>query len=164
LLTVPSNVACLHVIDGSLPVYSENDTLLVQQVGAYSKIDQIIPSGTAPTPLPRIFGAEPAHTWCYYYQKATLARQNGDWQAIGNLYDQTLALQLEAGDKSEVIPFFEGLVNLGRIDDAKALFNTEIKGRTQMRFPLCTALSKNPSYAPAPGYDYEKIYELLCHS
>jgi hypothetical protein len=164
LITVPSSVSCMHVMDGSLPVYSESETLLVQQVGTYSKIDRIVPSGTAPVPSPRIFGAEPDHTWCYYYQKAALARQNGDWQAIGKLYDQALALHLEAGDKSEVIPFFEGLVNLGRVDDAKALFNTEIKGRTQMRFPLCTALTKDPGYPSSFGYNYEKIYEILCNS
>ena len=162
LLTLPSASSCIHVLDGTLPVYSEDDALLVQQVGSYSHIDQIIPSGTAPLPQPQIFGAEPAHGWCYYYQKASLARQMGDWKEIGRLYDETIRLHLKAADEAEVIPFFEGLVNLGRADDAKALYNQEIKGRIKLRLPLCNTLAKDPGYPASFGYHYEEISTILC--
>src|SRR5258706_1661526 len=162
LISIPSSSSCMHVIDGSLPVYSESESLLVQQIGAYSHIDRINPSGTAPQPSARIFGPEPVHDWCYYYQKASLARQAGDWKAIGALYDQAQALDLEAGDKSELVPFIEGLVNLGRDADAKALYNREIKGRVRLRLPLCTALAKDPGYPPDFGYNYPQIFEILC--
>jgi len=164
LMSIPSSSSCLHVIDGSLPVYSESESLLVEQVGAYSHIDRIITTGTAPLPPAQIFGTEPAHDWCYYYQKASLARQAGDWKEVGRLYDQTVALHLRAADDSEVIPFFEGLVNLGRYDEAMLLFNAQIKGRVKMRLPLCNELSKDPGYPPGFGYDYLKIDQLLCNS
>jgi len=32
-----------------------------------------------------IFGKEPPHTWCYYYEKAELARQAGDWEQVAKL-------------------------------------------------------------------------------
>jgi hypothetical protein len=164
LLSVPSSASCLHVIDGMLPVDSASDSLLVQKVGAYSHVDQIIPSGPSPVPPISIFGAEPTHGWCYYYQRASLARQSGNWEEISKLYDQVLELNLETDDKSEVIPFFEGLVNQGRYDDARSLYRTQIKGQNEMRFPLCTFLSNDPGYPPEFGYDYEKIYEILCNS
>jgi hypothetical protein len=164
LLSIPSSISCLHVLDGQLPVYSASESLLVQRVGTYSHVDRILPTGSAPVPPSSIFGAEPAHDWCYYYQKASLARQNGDWQAIGKLYDQVRELHLETDDKSEVIPFFEGLVNSGRYEDAKALYQGEIKGQNEMRFPLCTFLAQDPGYPPEFGYDYQKVYELLCKS
>lgn len=164
LITIPSSSSCVHIIDGSLPVYSESEALLVQQVGTYSHIDRIVPSGTSPLPSSRIFGAEPGHDWCYYYQKASLARQIGDWKEIGKLHDQVLALQLEAADKSEVIPFFEGLVNLGRYDDARALYKEEIKGRVKIRLPLCASLAKDPGYPPDFEYDYKNVFEILCNS
>jgi hypothetical protein len=164
LLSVPSSASCLHVIDGMLPVYSASDSLLVEKVGAYSHVDRIIPFGPSPVPPISIFGAEPTHGWCYYYQKASLARQSGNWEEISKLYDQVLELNLETDDKSEVIPFFEGLVNQGRYDDARSLYRTQIKGQNEMRFPLCTFLSNDPGYAPEFGYDYEKIYEILCNS
>jgi len=164
LLSVPSSVSCLHVIDGILPVYSASESLLVQKVGVYSHVDRIIPSGPSPFPPKSIFGTEPEHDWCYYYQKASLARQSGNWEEISKLYDQVMDLNLETDDKSEVIPFFEGLVNQGRYEDAKSLYNSQIKGQNEMRFPLCTFLSNDPGYPPEFGYDYERIYEILCKS
>jgi hypothetical protein len=164
LITYPSSISCFHVIDGTLPVYSASESLLVQQVGAYSRVDRIIPSGTAPIPPASIFGAEPPRDWCYYYQKASLARQAGDWQEVGRLYDEVHELGLETDDKSEVIPFFEGLVNLGRYEDARALFREQIKGQAEVRFPLCNTLAVDPGYPLAFGYDYEMINEILCNS
>jgi hypothetical protein len=163
LLTSVSPVSsCLHVIDGFLPVYSENESLIVRQVGAYSHVDRIVPTGIAPVPPAVIFGSEPAHSWCYYYQKASLARQKGDWEEIGRLYDEVLKLGLETDDKSEVIPFLEGLVNLGRLDDARALYANQIKGNAKMRLPLCTFLATDPGYPPEFHYDYQNVQTILC--
>ncbi len=164
LMSLPSENSCVHIIDGSLPVYSEHDSLIVRQVGTYSKIDRIIPIGTSPKPSPRIFGAEPAHTWCFYYQKASLARQTGNWDEISKLFDETQRLKLDASDQSEWIPFIEGLVNSGRVNDAKELYISEIKGMGTMRFPLCQTLAIDPKYPPAFKYDYQKVYEVLCNS
>jgi hypothetical protein len=165
LLSMSPLSSCLHVIDGRLPVYSETESSLIRQAGEYSRVDRIIPTGTAPMPPASIFGTEPEHGWCYYYQKAALARQVGDWEELARLYDQVLALELETNDKSEVIPFFEALVNLGRYDDARSLYNRQIKGNAGMRFPLCTFLSgKNPGYPPEFRYDYQTIYDMLCNS
>jgi hypothetical protein len=82
-------------------------------------INRIETEGTAPTPPYAIFGKEPAHNWCYYYQKASLARQVGDWNEVGRLYDETISKELTANDKSEWFPFLEGLVNAGRSDDQR---------------------------------------------
>jgi len=164
LISYPSSASCFHVIDGTLPVYSGRESLLVQQIGAYSRVDRIIPFGVAPDPPASIFGAEPAHDWCYYYQKASLARQAGDWEEVGRLYDEVRELNLETDDKSEVIPFFEGLVNLGRYEEARALYREEIKGQAEVRFPLCNTLATHPGYPPEFGYDYKTINEILCNS
>jgi hypothetical protein len=164
LMSVSPISSCLHVIDGSLPVYSEAESLLMKQVGEYSRIDRIISSGTSPVPPSSIFGAEPEHGWCYYYQKASLARQNGDWEEIGRLYDQIGELNLETDDKSEMVPFLEALVNTGRYDEARIIYQKEIKGHAEMRLPLCTFLKIDPGYPPEFRYDYETIYEILCNS
>jgi hypothetical protein len=164
LISYPSSVSCFHIMDGTLPVYSGRESLLVQQVSRYSQVNRIIPSGPSPAPPASIFGSEPAHDWCYYYQKASLARQRGDWEEVGRLYDQVRELGLETDDKSEVIPFFEGLVNLGRHEDARSLYTEQIKGQTEVRFPLCNTLATDPGYPAEFRYNYQKIYELLCKS
>jgi hypothetical protein len=163
VVSLPSSISCFHVIDGTLPVYSASESLLLRQVGAYSRVDRITPSGTSPTPPASIFGVEPAHDWCYYYQKASLARQAGDWEEIGRLYDQVRELNLGTDDKSEFIPFFEGLVNSGRYEDAQSLYKEEIKGQAEVRFPLCNVLASDPGYPLEFGYDYQNVYEILCN-
>ena len=164
LISLPSSISCFHVIDGTLPVYSASESLLLQQVAAYSRIDRITPSGIPAIPPASIFGSEPAHDWCYYYQKASLARQTGNWEEISRLYDQVSELNLETDDKSEMIPFFEGLVNSGRYEDARFLYREEIKGQAEVRFPLCNVLANDPGYAPEFGYDYQNVREILCNS
>lgn len=164
LISMSPLSSCLHVIDGQLPVYSEAETLLTKQVGEYSHVDRIVPTGAAPVPPPAIFGSEPAHGWCYYYEKASLARQQGDWEEVARIYDQIRDLKLETNDKSEMIPFFEALVNLGRVDDAKTLFDKQIKGNAGVRLPLCNFLAKDPGYSPEFRYNYSTIHEILCNS
>ena len=162
LLSLPSKDSCVHVIDGSMPVYSEYESLQVEQVGAHSLIKRILPEGKTPVPPAAIFGTEPAHTWCYYYQKASLARQQGNWAGVGRLYDEAVAKGLKATDKSELFPFIEGLVNLGRDDEASALFAKEIKDHTNLSYGICQALAKDPTYPPEFKYNYSKLHQILC--
>jgi hypothetical protein len=162
LISLPSEDSCIHVIDGTLPVYSESDSLLIRRVGAYSTIKRIIPEGKAPLPPVAIFGTEPAHDWCFYYQKASLARQLGDWNEIGHLYDETIAKNLEASDKSEVFPFLEGLVNSGRYDDARKLVERDVKGRDILSYYFCESLAKDPGYPPEFNYNYARLHQILC--
>jgi hypothetical protein len=164
LISVPSSSSCAHVLDGILPVYSVNEPLLIQQVASYSKVDRIVPTGSTKIPPVQIFGSEPAHDWCFFYQKAALARQTGNWSEIGKLYDQVRVKNLDANDAAEWFPFFEGLVNSGKYDEAKALFNQEIKGQKKVRLPLCALLTKDPVYPPEFHYNYEMINTILCNS
>jgi hypothetical protein len=162
LISISPLSSCLHVIDGTLPVYSASEALLTRQVGEYSHTDRIIPTGPSPVPPASIFEAEPPHDWCYYYQKASLARQKGDWEEIGRLYKQVNELRLNTDDKSELVPFFEGLVNLGRYDDARSLFKKQIRGSAETRISACSSLAKDPGYPSEFGYNYEMIYQILC--
>ncbi len=73
------------------------------------------------TPPTNIFGPEPRHEWCYYYQKASLAYQVGDW-------NQVTALGLEAEQKGfraynahEWLPFIEAFAHSAMWSDAKEL-------------------------------------------
>lgn len=162
LISLPSKNSCIHVIDGTLPIYSEYESLIVRRVGAYSVLKRINTEGESPVPPSAIFGAEPAHDWCYYYQKASLSRQIGDWDEIGRLYDETIDKGLMASDKSEVFPFLEGLINLGRYEEAKKLVETEITPRKALSFELCESLVKDPGYPPDFNYNYSTLHQILC--
>lgn len=104
--------SCLRILD---PVYL-HDPLL------HEGHDRLIPLSNPsriiaePAPVPPdtdIFGPEPAHTWCYYFQKADLARQAEDWGEVIELYDQTQRLGIEPGYGAEYIPFIEAYARMG---------------------------------------------------
>ena len=58
--------------------------------------------------MPVGYGAEPAHGWCYYFEKADLARQMGDWKTVTQLGDAAFALDDYPNDPIERFVFIEG--------------------------------------------------------
>ena len=72
-----------------------------------SKIDNII-TDAAYHQLPAYsFGPELPQGWCYYYQKADLARQEGDWDEIARLGNDAQKLDLHPNDQIEWMPFLQ---------------------------------------------------------
>ncbi|HEY3313089.1 MAG TPA: hypothetical protein VGK00_15725, partial [Anaerolineales bacterium] len=62
---------------------------------------------TDKAPSARIFGRAPQATWCYYFQKAELARQTGDWDEIIRLQKEADNHGFEALNAYELLPFVE---------------------------------------------------------
>ncbi len=58
--------------------------------------------------MPEIYAPEPAHGWCYYFQKADLARQLADWETVTQLGDAAFALNDYPNDPTERFVFIEG--------------------------------------------------------
>lgn len=51
-------------------------------------------------------GSEPERGWCYYYEKADLARQGDDWQTIREIGNEAIyQIGLQPGADTELIPF-----------------------------------------------------------
>jgi len=121
IASMPTTDSCVHYIDGSQPQYSGNEDPLILVVGQYSQINQINLTGSAANPPADIFGSEPAHDWCYYYEKADLARQGQDWQQVVKLGDEATQLGLTPKDTSEWLPFLEGYFMAGDTDRAKEI-------------------------------------------
>jgi hypothetical protein len=71
-----------------------------------------------------LFGSEPAHDWCYYYQKASLARQQGDWQTAARLGEEVGRSGLLPTDVTEWLPFYQAAFHLQ--DQARASELAEI--------------------------------------
>jgi hypothetical protein len=69
-------------------------------------------------PPEAIFGREPAHGWCYYYQKAELARQLGEWEQASRLGDEAQDLGYEPNHALEWLPFIEAYAHTGRWEKA----------------------------------------------
>ena len=114
VLTQASPGSCVRVIDGNSPELSEKDQQRIMLVASKSKIENVVVNEKSPIPPSGLFGFEPAHGWCYYYQKAALARQAGDWKSVAALGEKALAGGFYPSDKIEWMPFLQAYVSLGQ--------------------------------------------------
>jgi hypothetical protein len=105
--------ACLRLLD---PVIDSNNRFiqiesLMREASALSNPAQILASSS--TTMPSIYYPEPEHGWCYYFEKADLARQLGDWQEVANLGDTALKLKDHPNNPVERFVFIEGYAHVG---------------------------------------------------
>ena len=116
-----SKDSCVRVIDGNAPDLSSLDSHRTMLVAEYSQIDRVITDVTRHIPPQVVFGDEPLHEWCYYYQQASLARQNGEWEKISEIYKEALKLGLYPNDSVEWMPFTQAFMVLGDQDKLRIL-------------------------------------------
>ena len=116
-----------------------------------SNLDRIQPEPINPDyPDETIFGSEPEHTWCYYFQKADLARQMGDWEKVVDLGDQAIELGYGPENPIEWIPFIEGYIHIKDWDMAKALTQDFVKKDIKLELSLCAAWQRATTDASLP--------------
>lgn len=138
---------CLRVLDTVYaydPLFVEGQDVLIP----LSNLSRIIPDPTAVPPDPDIFGPEPDHEWCYFFQKADLARQVKDWNTVIALYKQAQQIGVTPGFGAEYIPFIEAYAQTGNWQKAKDLTFTAQKQTRGLKKMLCTnwaRLSEIPS-------------------
>lgn len=58
-------------------------------------------------PNENVFGKEPEHDWCYYFQKADFARQHEDWNQVIEIMESAKQLGLEPNSGVERMPAME---------------------------------------------------------
>jgi hypothetical protein len=121
LISQPTLQSCIHVLDGAHPILAGSEPNLLRQVASISRFDQIIVDAEPAVPPKVIFGAEPEHGWCYYYQKADLAVQKQDYAQAAQLADAAAAGDYVPQDVVEWMPFYRGYAYVGRTQDALGL-------------------------------------------
>jgi hypothetical protein len=137
-ILVPPN-ACLRVLD---PIYSGGDTYERQPRFLRDAIQLSNPAfilaDAKPPEMPvSLFGVEPLHTWCYYYEKAELARQVGDWEKVAALGEEARAQGFVPGDALEWLPFIEGYVIAGDYKAAREISILAYQDDSRPRKGLC---------------------------
>jgi hypothetical protein len=89
-------------------------------------------------PPTSIFGDEPAHTWCYYYQKADLAEQGQDWQEVIQIWEAARERNFRPSNSVEMLPFIKAYANLSQWEQAQRLTLQANTLPPRMRSLLCT--------------------------
>lgn len=116
--SMPVAHGCVHVYDGSNLETPASENSLGRLLANVSSTDLIKVEAEPILPPANIFGEEPFHGWCYYYQKASLARQRMDWEEVIRLGEEARSLGYSPSDVSEWMPFYQAYALTGRIEEA----------------------------------------------
>lgn len=161
----PEQYECLWVLrpqDGEIRALPE----ITRDVLTISNLERIQPASPGDRPIPlQIFGPEPAHTWCYYFQKADLARQVGDWERTVNLWQEARANGYAPGNGVEYLPFIEAFARLGEWEKAAELTLIAEQLPRVMRPSLCALWERlEEETSPSAGRQaaMDQILETLC--
>ena len=131
---------CLQILDpifanaGMLP----NLTQLEAESINLSNLEQIIiPPSTFHVPPKEFFHNEPEHTWCYYYEKADLARQMGDWQEVVRLGDEAESKNFKPRNPSDWLPFIEGYLRENNSNKVQEIIQQSLANNEKYLSGLC---------------------------
>jgi len=128
---------CMQVLHPMLAEYrqypdSVRDAALRASLDA---IDSSIPSNS---PLMKsILNIDKNDHWCFYYQKAELARQFNNWDEVTALWARSQEMGLRPRHGMEYLPFIEGFARLGDWETAIALSERADKISRSMDKVLC---------------------------
>ena len=91
------------------------------------------------SPRQDVFGAEPAHTWCYYFEKASIAYHQQDWEQIVQLGQTVEERDFEPNtdNKLELYPFIEAYARTGDWERAETLSIDAFKGDGRVQEMFC---------------------------
>jgi hypothetical protein len=126
-----------------------------------SNMDQVIPNPENPAHPPAIiFGEEPPHQWCYYFEKADLARADDDWAEVARLGDEAFAVPFYPNNLSEYLPFIEAYARLGRMKEAKKLTLKTSNQMPVLRPAMCALWQRVSSSMPLSESDRILVGEI----
>ncbi len=104
--------ACLRVLDPEID--GENhfspDQYLMREGAALSSTEWILPEDAAS--MPKVYGPEPTRGWCYYFERADLARQMEDWEQVVAIAQTAFALDDYPNDPTERFVYIEGYAHI----------------------------------------------------
>jgi hypothetical protein len=105
--------------------------------------------------LEKIFGSAEPLSWCYYFEKADLARQLGDWATAKTLWEQAERAHLKPLHGLEYLPFIEAYVRSEDWEKAVVLNRQANHASPEMESALCPFWQRLDQELPrSDGKDY----------
>ncbi len=162
VMTQAGENSCVRLIDGRSPDLSIGDPHKILLIAPNSKVDNVLTGDEQSIPPASIFGSEPEHDWCYYYQKADLARQRGDWEEVARLGTEAEELGLHPNDQIELMPFLQAYAFLGNQKQVKGM-STRINTQLFYQEQACDHLNAMTDQGyPLSTEMQTRVDELFC--
>ena len=148
--------ACLRLLDPVLDADSRylSEGSLMREASALSNPDGILREQMAV--MPQVYGPEPVHGWCYYFEQADLARQFGDWEAVTRLGDEAFSLNDYPNNPLERFVFIEGYAHAGKWDRAIELSTISYRVSKEFVGPSLCRLWERIETETNPGVERDE--------
>ncbi|GAB4572691.1 MAG: hypothetical protein Fur0017_24860 [Anaerolineales bacterium] len=150
VIYMPQN-GCLRVLDpsrGHAQIYDNIADEFTQAI-ALSKPSRILVNTSQPaSPM---FFPEPERGWCYYFTKAELANQEGDFQTSSKLGDEVLNAKFQPDDPREWLVFVEAYAMSGDIEKAVEASNFALKADGKTLKAVCKVWEQIQAQSPGGG-------------
>ncbi len=155
----PSQASCLWVLSPD-DDYNPDLSDLTRSALRFSNLERIGPEPRSPGyPPTDLFGPEPEHDWCYFFQKADLGRQLADWAQVAALGDEARRQGYEPNVPAsnaafEWLPFIEGYARSGRWSDAQEITQAIVTRDSKYGDMLCRVWGRFDTWMDAEGEGY----------
>jgi len=103
--------------------------------------------------LPGFYGDEPEHDFCFYFQKADLARQFKDWDSIVKYGESALSLGSHPYEPAEQFVFIEGYAHVGQWQRAVELSRKAYETSPDVMGPMLCRLWERIETETATGLE-----------
>ena len=154
----PENGQCLWVLRPE----DKNNRILPNLSQQYASLANVstIQRYSDQLPIEDVFGPEPKHNRCYYYEKAALANQYEDWDEVIRLWQEAEQADLLPYDGVEYVPFIQAFAHTGDWSRAEKLTLTANKITDRMSPFLCSTW-RRLDYTNAPMDVRENLSKRL---
>lgn len=162
VISQPAADACVHVIDARWPLVSLADDPALQLLAPFSHAENVVPSAASVALPASLFGPPAKHGWCFYFERAALASQAGDWQAVADLESEIASLGLHPNDQIEWMPFLQADAYLGNMQRVKEIA-TRINAEKLYKQQACKILGGMAGHGyPLPTDMLTYTNDLFC--
>lgn len=146
--------ACLRILDPEIEPDNWMVPLQVRETIHLSDTSRIMIEPQA-VPPGNLYGTEPDHNWCYYFEKADLARQIENWEEVVRLAEIAFSLGDYPNDPAERMPFIEGYAHTGNWQEAMAQTREAAEVTPIIHPVLCRLWERIDNQTP-PGPDHSQ--------
>ncbi|MCI0519990.1 MAG: hypothetical protein L0Z70_06990 [Chloroflexi bacterium] len=133
---------CLKIFDSRYDARLPQKPKFMSDALDLSRVELILPySETPASPPAPIFSPEPERGWCYSFEKAELARQQGNWEMVAAIASEAFppGQRLYEVNAPEYLPYVEAFIRLDNPQQAQDLTRQAYALTPRMARSLCAA-------------------------
>ena len=139
LLTIENSHRCLQVVDPMLAPLKTTLSTYLKRAAAISDLNLSYSEDLSHKAIvdPQIFGSEPPRDWCYYFEKADLARSKGDWLEMLRLEEEAEQKGFKPEEPDEILIFLYPYIATGDFNSALTLSHKLSSAESVSQAMLC---------------------------